>query len=130
MNASILVIDDEPDAFDLFRQRYRREIRQGKYVLHFASSGEDALEFLNGGENHDTSVVLSDIRMPGIDGIELLEQVKQAWPDVPVFMVSAFADAKTRDLVLSKGADGFYSKPKDFASLDTMLTTRFVEADE
>ncbi|WP_166286654.1 response regulator, partial [Candidatus Nitrosotalea sp. FS] len=72
MSVSILVVDDEPDVADLFRQRFRREARQGTYVLHFAASGEEALDRLEGEIEPQLIVILSDINMPGMDGLELL----------------------------------------------------------
>ena len=73
-SASILVVDDEPDVADLFRQRFRREARQGTYVMHFAASGAEALDRLAG---KIQPAILSDINMPGMDGLELLAEIKQ-----------------------------------------------------
>src|SRR5262249_27881819 len=96
MRVSILVVDDEPDVTDLFRQGFRRETRQGKYVMHFAASGEQALDRI-GEEIQPTLIaVLSDINMPGMDGLELLDQIKQRRPDLPVMMVTAYGDDERR----------------------------------
>ena len=89
MSVSILVVDDEPDVADLFRQRFRRESRQGKYVVHFAASGAEALNRLEGEIKAALVAVLSDINMPGMDGLELLGKIKQRRPDLPVMMVTA-----------------------------------------
>jgi CheY-like chemotaxis protein len=89
MSVSILVVDDEPDVADLFRQRFRRESRQGKYVVHFAASGAEALNRLEGEIKPALVAVLSDINMPGMDGLELLGKIKQRRPDLPVMMVTA-----------------------------------------
>ena len=89
MTVSILVVDDEPDVAELFRQRFRREARQGTYVMHFASSGEDALSQLNNGVDPQLIVILSDINMPGMDGLTLLGEIKRRWPELPVMMVTA-----------------------------------------
>src|SRR6201993_2009374 len=85
MSFSILIVDDEPDIADLFRQSFRREVRQGKYVLHFAASGEEALRRF--AEIHpELIMILSDINMPGIDGLELLGAIKRIRPKLPVLM--------------------------------------------
>jgi CheY-like chemotaxis protein len=91
MSVSMLIVDDEPDVADLFRQRFRRETRQGTYVMHFAASGEEALELLTGEIKPTLIVILSDINMPGMDGLELLGEIKQRRPDLPVMMVTAYA---------------------------------------
>ena len=83
MRVSILVVDDEPDVAELFRQRFRREIRQGSYVVHFAASGEQALDLLAGEIQPALIVILSDINMPGMDGLQLLGEIKQRRPDLP-----------------------------------------------
>ena len=92
MSVSILVVDDEPDVAELFRQRFRREARQGTYVMHFAASGEEALEKLDDGIRPELIVILSDINMPGMDGLTLLNRIKQRWPEIPVMMVTAYGD--------------------------------------
>ena len=92
MSVSILVVDDESDVADLFRQHFRREVRQGLYVLHFASSGEEALQMLTEGIRPELIVILSDINMPGMDGLTLLREIKERWSDLPVMMVTAYGD--------------------------------------
>ena len=89
MSVSILIVDDEPDVADLFRQRFRREARQGTYVLHFSYSGEEALAKLDDGVRPQLIVILSDINMPGMDGLALLREIKQRWPELPVMMITA-----------------------------------------
>jgi CheY-like chemotaxis protein len=96
MGVSILVVDDEPDVADLFRQRFRREVRSGTYVMHFANSGEDALQQLANGIEPQLIVILSDINMPGMDGLHLLERIKRRVPDIPVMMVTAYGDDERR----------------------------------
>ena len=83
MSVSILVVDDEPDVAQLFRQGFRREARQGTYVIHFAASGEEALALLTGGIEPSVAVILSDINMPGVDGLQLLGEIKERFPDPP-----------------------------------------------
>src|SRR3954467_2380405 len=89
-SASILVVDDEPDVAELFRQRFRRETRQGTYVMHFAASGAEALNWLSQVIEPALIAVLSDINMPGMDGLELLAEIKQRFPGLPVMMVTAY----------------------------------------
>src|SRR5882762_10158402 len=96
MTVSILIVDDEPDVADLFRQRFRREARQGTYVLHFAGSGEEALDKLAGEIEPQLIVILSDINMPGMDGLTLLREIKHRRPELPVMMVTAYGDDERR----------------------------------
>ena len=121
MSVSILVVDDEPDVPDLFRQRFRREARQGTYVLHFAASGEEALTQLAGEIEPQLIVILSDINMPGMDGLELLRHVKQRRPELPVMMVTAYGDDERRRRAAEYGAFEFVTKPVDFDLLKQQL---------
>jgi CheY-like chemotaxis protein len=120
MSFSILIVDDEPDIADLFRQRFRREERQGQYVLHFAGSGEEAL--LRLAEIHpELIVILSDINMPGMDGLELLSEIKRVRPQLPVLMVTAYGDDERRRRADELGAAAFLAKPVDFHQLKQHL---------
>jgi CheY-like chemotaxis protein len=121
MSVSILIVDDEPDVPDLFRQRFRREARQGTYVLHFAASGEEALGQLDGQIEPHLIVILSDINMPGMDGLELLRKVKQRRPELPVMMVTAYGDEERRRRASEYGAFEFVTKPVDFDMLKEQL---------
>jgi CheY-like chemotaxis protein len=121
VSVSILVVDDEPDVADLFRQRFRRETRQGRYVMHFAASGEQALNLLTGEIQPELIVILSDINMPGMDGLELLGEIKQRRPDLPVMMVSAYGDDQRRRRARELGASEFINKPVDFDQLKESL---------
>jgi CheY-like chemotaxis protein len=121
MSVSILVVDDEPDVEDLFRQRFRREARDGTYVMHFAGSGEHALQQLTDGIEPTLIVILSDINMPGMDGLELLGEIKQRHPDLLVMMVTAYGDDDRRRRASELGAFEFLSKPVDFDRLKARL---------
>jgi CheY-like chemotaxis protein len=120
MSFSILIVDDEPDIADLFRQRFRREVRQGRYVLHFAASGEEALRRL-GEIRPELIVILSDINMPGMDGLELLHEIRQLRPALPVLMVTAYGDDERRRRADELGANAFLAKPVDFDQLKEQL---------
>jgi CheY-like chemotaxis protein len=129
MSVSILVVDDEPDVADLFRQRFRREARQGTYVMHFAASGEEALDRLAAEIQPTLVAVLSDINMPGMDGLELLGKIKQRRPDLPVMMVTAYGDDERRRRARELGAFQFVTKPVDFDHLKEQLRQLPVVAD-
>jgi two-component system, response regulator, stage 0 sporulation protein F len=122
VSASILVVDDEPDVAELFRQRFRRETRQGTYVLHYAASGHEALECLSGEIEPELLAVLSDISMPGMDGLQLLAEIKQRRPDLPVMMVTAYGDDDRRRRAAEHGAAEFITKPVDFDHLKAQLS--------
>ena len=106
---------------DLFRQQFRREVRQGRYVLHFAYSGEGALDKLAGGIEPQLIVILSDINMPGMDGLTLLGEIKRRWPELPVMMVTAYGDDERRRRAEEIGAAEFLTKPVDFNLLKQQL---------
>jgi two-component system, response regulator, stage 0 sporulation protein F len=121
MSFSILVVDDEADVAEMFRQRFRREARQGTYVLHFAASGEEALDKLSNGVRPELIVILSDINMPGMDGLSLLREIKTRRPDLPVMMVTAYGDEERRRRASELGALEFLTKPVDFERLKEQL---------
>jgi CheY-like chemotaxis protein len=121
MSVSILVVDDEPDVAELFRQRFRRETRQGTYVMHFAGSGEQALDLLADEIQPTLIVILSDINMPGMDGLQLLGEVKRRRPDLPVMMVTAYGDNERRRRAAELGAIEFITKPVDFDLLKEQI---------
>jgi CheY-like chemotaxis protein len=121
VSLSILIVDDEPDVGELFRQRFRREVRQGLYVLHFAYSAEEALEKLDTGVRPQLIVILSDINMPGMDGLALLREIKRRWADLPVMMVTAYGDDERRRIAAEYGAAEFITKPVDFDLLKDQL---------
>jgi DNA-binding NtrC family response regulator len=117
MTVIVLVVDDEPDVEALFRQQFRREVRQGLYMLDFALSGEAALDKLDGCIGRQIILLVSDINMPGMSGLDLLPAVKVRRPDLPVFMISAYGDAERVKTALERGASKFLSKPVDFPQL-------------
>ena len=121
MTASILVVDDEPDVAELFRQRFRGETRRGDYALHFAESGEHALQQLRDGIQPEVVLILSDINMPGIDGLQLLHEIKRDWPHLSVMIVTAYGDDERRLKAAEEGAIDFLSKPVDFHYLKQRL---------
>jgi CheY-like chemotaxis protein len=105
MSVSILVVDDEPDVADLFRQRFRHEARQGTYVMHFAASGVEALDRLAEEIQPTLILILSDINMPGMDGLQLLGEIKQRRPDLPVMTMATMSeDAAPANSVLSSSS--------------------------
>jgi CheY-like chemotaxis protein len=121
VSVSILIVDDEPDVEHLFRQRFRHETRQGNYVLHFAGSGETALAMLAHEITPQLIVILSDINMPGMDGLTLLREVTRRRPDLPVMMVTAYGDDERRQRASEYGAAEFITKPVDFDRLKRQL---------
>ena len=121
MTVSILIVDDEPDVAELFRQRFRREVRDGTYVLHFAYSAAQALDMLDHEIEPELIVILSDINMPGMDGLTLLREIKSRWPHMPVIMVTAYGDDDRRRQADEYGAADFITKPVDFEFLKQQL---------
>ncbi len=118
----ILVVDDEKDVQLLFQQRFRKEIRNGEFNFVFAFSGEEALTTLNNME-HEAILILSDINMPGMSGLELLEQIKKNYvkPTPVVMMITAYGDEENYKTSIQLGADDFLTKPLDFTTLKNKL---------
>jgi len=116
-----LVVDDERDVEMLFRQKFRKEIRSGLVELEFAFSGKDALEHLQGTQPPDVLYIFSDINMPGMSGLELLDKVKSQFPQIHVSMISAYGDDENYQKAIRSGAKEFFTKPIDFESLKTEL---------
>ncbi|HEX9952878.1 MAG TPA: response regulator [Rubricoccaceae bacterium] len=112
-----LVVDDETDVQFLFTQKFRREVRQGLLEFVFATSGQEALEKLRHGAAADVVVVLSDINMPGMSGLELLSTVTDEFPGLEVYMVTAYDDGQLKTTALEGGARGYLTKPIDFSTL-------------
>ena len=128
MSVYILVVDDEPDVEALFRQQFRRDLKSGRFTMEFAPSAPSAL--LRAAEVRDPSLILilSDINMPGMSGLELLPKAKAARPDVPVIMITAYGDDNTMRKALEGGAEALLTKPIDFVALRTEIDGRVASA--
>jgi CheY-like chemotaxis protein len=124
VTALILVVDDEPDVEDLFRQQFRRDIRSGRFTIEFASSGDSALKKMGHANTAPLILILSDVNMPGMSGIELLPKAKASRPDVPVIMITAYGDDDTRRRALEGGAEALLTKPIDFTALRSEIDGR------
>ena len=128
MNPLILVVDDEPDVEALFRQQFRRDLRDGRFNMDFAQSALAALDCVHNAGHASLILILSDINMPGMSGLELLPKAKALRPDVPVIMITAYGDAETKRKALENGADALLTKPIDFNSLRGEIDTRVEQA--
>ena len=124
MNPLILVVDDEPDVEDLFRQQFRRDIRAGRFTMEFAKSGDSALQKISDANAVPLILILSDVNMPGMSGLELLPKAKASRPDVPVIMITAYGDGDTRRIALEGGAEALLTKPIDFTALRSEIDGR------
>ena len=123
MNSMIkmLVVDDEPDVEALFTQRFRKEVRDQQVRIYFAFSGEQALNYLRTLDPFDLVLVLSDINMPGMTGLELLGIIRKEFPTLKVMMVTAYGDQSNYDKARELGANDFVTKPVDFADLKARI---------
>ena len=128
MSILVLVVDDEPDVEALFRQQFRRDLRAQRFIMDFANSAPDALARVGDTTEHSLILILSDINMPGMTGLEMLPKVKEIRPEVPVIMITAYGDADTKRKALEKGASGLLTKPIDFARLREEIDTRVAAA--
>jgi CheY-like chemotaxis protein len=124
----VLVVDDEPDVEVLFRQQFRRDLRAQRLVMDFASSAADALGRIANTIEQSLILILSDINMPGMTGLEMLPKVKKLRPDVPVIMITAYGDADTKRKAIESGADGLLTKPIDFTLLREEIDMRLERA--
>jgi len=124
----VLVVDDEPDVEELFRQQFRRELRAQRFVMDFANSAPQALSRVASYTGPSLILILSDINMPGMTGLEMLPKVKALRPDVPVIMITAYGDADTKRKALEGGAIGLLTKPIDFGLLRQEIDTRVERA--
>ena len=128
MKLLILVVDDEPDVEMLFRQHFRRDLRAGRFTMEFAQSAPVALQSISNASDASLILILSDINMPGMSGLELLPKAKEVRPDVPVIMITAYGDAETKRKALENGADALLTKPIDFVLLRNEIDTRIERA--
>ena len=128
MNVLVLVVDDEPDVEALFRQQFRRDLRAQRFVMDFAISANDALARIAGTIEQSLILILSDINMPGMTGLEMLPKVRQMRPDVPVIMITAYGDPETKRKAIEGGAEGLLTKPIDFTLLREEIDIRLARA--
>ena len=128
MSTHILVVDDEPDAESMFRQHFRRDLRSGRFIMEFALSAPVALERIKAIADPPLSLILSDINMPGMSGLKMLPMVRAEWPNVPVIMITAYADEDTKRHAIAQGATGLLTKPIDFDRLRQEIDARLDRA--
>src|SRR5437667_6726323 len=128
MSFLVLVVDDESDVEMLFRQQFRRDLRAGRFTMDFAQSGDGALQRIRDAAGASLILILSDINMPGMSGLELLPKAKAARPDVPVIMITAYGDDNTKREALEGGAEALLTKPIDFFALRNEIDNRVTGA--
>lgn len=129
MSILVLVVDDEPDVEALFRQQFRRDLRAQRFVMDFAISASDALVRIANTTEQSLILILSDINMPGMTGLEMLPKVKEMRPEVPVIMITAYGDPETKRKAFEGGATGLLTKPIDFSLLRQEIDTRVQQAE-
>ena len=128
MSVLVLVVDDEPDVEELFRQQFRRDLRAQRFAMEFANSAADALARIADTIEQSLILILSDINMPGMTGLELLPKAKATRPDVAVIMITAYGDTDTERKALEGGADALLTKPIDFDVLRNQIDSRLARA--
>ena len=129
MNPLVLVVDDEPDVEVLFRQQFRRELRTDRFTMEFAQSAPTALQRIADAGDRSLILILSDINMPGMSGLELLPKAKALRPDVPIIMITAYGgDADTRRRAVERGAEALLTKTIDFETLRSEIEVRIERA--
>ena len=124
MNLLILVVDDESDVEELFRQQFRRDLRAGRFVMEFAQSAPIALQRIADAVDQSLILILSDINMPGMSGLELLPKARAMRPDVPIIMITAYGDPETKRQALENGAEALLTEPIDFGTLRSEIELR------
>jgi CheY-like chemotaxis protein len=128
VNPLILVVDDEQDVEVLFRQQFRRDLRADRFTMEFAKSAALALQCIADAGDRPLILILSDINMPGMSGLELLPKAKAMRPDVPIIMITAYGDAETKRKALERGAETLLTKPIDFEMLRSEIDSRVERA--
>jgi CheY-like chemotaxis protein len=128
LSVCVLVVDDEPDVEALFRQQFRRDLKAERFKMEFVFSAHEALHRAAAIEDPSLVLILSDINMPGMSGLEMLPKVRAERPDVPVIMITAYGDAETRRKAIERGAAGLLTKPIDFALVRREIDTRIGQA--
>ena len=128
MSVLVLVVDDEPDVEALFRQQFRRDLRSQRFVMDFAISATDALSRIADPIEQTLILILSDINMPGMTGLEMLPKVREMRPEVPIIMITAYGDPETRRKATEGGATGLLTKPIDFTLLRSEIDSRLQPA--
>ena len=128
MSTYIVVVDDEPDVAEMFRQQFRRDLKSGRFTMEFALSAPAALEKVKAIPDPSLILILSDINMPGMTGLEMLPKMKAERPNVPVIMITAYGDEPTRKRATELGAAGLLPKPIDFSLLRQEIDQRLERA--
>jgi CheY-like chemotaxis protein len=128
LSVYVLVVDDEPDVEALFRQQFRRDLKAERFKMEFVLSAPEALVRAAGIKEPSLILILSDINMPGMSGLEMLPRVRAERPEVPVIMITAYGDAETRRKAIERGAAGLLTKPIDFALVRQEIDTRIGKA--
>jgi len=118
----LLVVDDESDVQFLFQQKFRKEIKAGEMQIEYALNGTSALELLKSIENRSDYLILTDINMPEMSGIELLKKIKARYPELKVFMITAYGDEQNFNMAKNLGADDYFTKPLQFDILKSKLS--------
>jgi CheY-like chemotaxis protein len=123
VSISVLIVDDEPDVEALFRQQFRRDLRAQRFEMDFAASASEALARVASAVEQPPILILSDINMPGMTGLEMLPKMKEMRPDVPIIMITAYGDPETKRKAIEGGATGLLTKPIDFTLLRGEIDT-------
>ena len=128
MSIYIVVVDDEPDVESMFRQQFRRDLKTQRFVMDFAISAADALTRIADPIEQTLILILSDVNMPGMTGLEMLPKVREMRPDVPIIMITAYGDPETKRKAIDGGATGLLTKPIDFTLLREEIDARLSRA--